>query len=166
MNQPVRSLKVVSASRQRKGRRIEADIVAQRRRLQDAQAQHADRLQQVQRCEEDERRLQQRIALLKQGGFSISALLAMEQVEDTLAAKTAAARKETEQSSAQVDKQKQALQALTRQLARNHKQVEFVEERIVYLVEQSNLQEEDAQAEETEETAAAAASMAARQAAR
>jgi hypothetical protein len=162
MNQPVRSLKVVLASRQRKARRIEADVVAQRRRVLQAQAQHADRLQQVQRCRDDEHQLALRMVELTRSGFSVSALLTMEQVQDSLAEKTTAAQKETEQSRAVVDKQKQALEDLTRQLARNRKQVDVVEERIVCLVEQASLELEDAQAEDVEEAAVAAAAVARR----
>jgi hypothetical protein len=161
MSQPTRALKIVAASRQRRGQRIEAAVVAQRRKLHDAQAVHANTAKQVVRCEDDEHKLAAHRAEVTGSGFSIAAMLAMEQMQVDLAQKTVQARAEVATAHKQVLAHKQAVDDLVLQLARNRRQIDVVEDKVVSLVAHAQQEAEDAEADEIEEGAAASLAAAA-----
>lgn len=161
---PVRPLKTVAASRQRRGRRVEADILAQRRRLTDARNAHRHKLEQVARCEDEEHQLRTRLTQLTGAGFSISSILAMEHLQLDFAHKTLTAQRDADLALKQVEAQQLALNELLHQLARNRRQIEVVEAKIVELTRLAGLAVEDAEAEDIEETGVAGLAMATLQA--
>jgi hypothetical protein len=159
MNQVVRSLKIVAASRQRARKRLEAEMLRLRRKLLDAQTAHNSKCDAAQRCRDDEVRHQARMIELTGAEFSVSTRMALGHLKDVLAGKTANADGAVSASKKLLEAERQALQEMAQQLARNRQQVDVVETRVVELVTQDALDAEDAESEETEEGAAAGLAM-------
>ncbi len=159
MNQVVRSLKIVAASRQRARKRLEAEMLRLRRKMLDAQTAHNGKCDSAQRCRDDEVKHQTRMAELTGAGFSVSTRMAMGHMKEVLAGKTAEANALVAASKKLLEAERQALQEMAQQLARNRQQVDVVETKVVELVQQDALEADDAESDETEESAAAGLAM-------
>jgi Bacterial type III secretion protein (HrpB7) len=159
MNQIVRSLKLVAASRHRARKRLEAEMLRLRRKMHDAQSDYVNKCDAVERCREDEVKLHSRIAELMEAEFSISARMAMGHLNEVLAGKTAGAVTAASASKKRLEAERLALAEMAQQLARNRQQVDVVETKVVELIQQEAQEAEDAESDETEEGAAAGLAM-------
>jgi hypothetical protein len=159
VNPVVRSLKIVAAARERKRKRLEAEMLRLRRKMLDAQAVHNGKREQAQRCRDDEVKHQNRMVELTGAGFSVSTRMAMSHFKDVLAGKTANADAAVAASEKLLDAERLALQEMAQQVARNRRQVDVVETKVVLLVQQDQLEADDAESDETEESAAAGLAM-------
>ena len=152
-----RALKIVVAARERRRERLDTELLRQRRRLQTAQASHAQATSTVSTLsQEAEQVLAKRDSLLD-GPFSTASLLAMDSVHAAAMGRVKSASEQVAQALTALERERDAVRELTQQLARNQRQVDVIKSRIAVLDKEEEEAEEEAEADEVEENALAAA---------
>jgi chromosome segregation ATPase len=152
-----RTLKIVVAARERRRGRLDAEMLRQRRRLQEAQASHSQAVSAVNSLAEEAQQLLAKRDSLLDGPFSTASLLAMDSVHATAMDRVKSASEQVTQALTAVEREREAVRELAQQLARNQRQVDAIKSRIVMLDKADEEAAEEAEAEEVEETALAAA---------
>jgi Bacterial type III secretion protein (HrpB7) len=150
-----RTLKLVSSARQRRGRRIEEELLRQRRKLVEAQNLRGQARHAVDARRDDESRLQMRRGEVMGTAFSPHDLMLLDQLQDVLREKTRAAEREADAAHKKVLDEQAVVAETLQHLMRNRKRVEVIDERVVTIQRDASLQIEEAQAEEVEDAAVA-----------
>lgn len=152
-----RALKIVVAARERRGGRLDAELLRQKRRLQTAQASHAQATTTVSSLSQEADQLLLKRDSMLDGPFSTASLLAMDQVHAAALERVRVASEQVAQALSAVEREREAVRDLTQQLARNQRQVDVIKSRIAVLDKAEEEEAEEAEADEVEENALAAA---------
>ncbi|AKJ27823.1 hypothetical protein [Caldimonas brevitalea] len=154
-NTEIKALRTLVMVRKRQGERLEEALKAQRQALADAEAARAQAEEHRETCVQRHQEAEQDRLALTSGVFTPAALRAQDFRIQDLASAIVQAAQALQQQDAQVNRQREQVDAVQAAIRRNNQRIEGFENRIAVLRSLREQAAEELAEEETEETAVA-----------